>query len=83
MEAAPRDSNSEWSFVWIAHMSVSSNDSSLNDDKVVKSIYHGETAPAGTLMVGVFAACPVDQKGMVATFDNISITKGSAFVHDA
>lgn len=82
VEAAPRDSN-EWSFIRIAHMSVSSNDISLNDDKVVKSSYHGESAPAGTLMVGVFAACPVDQKGMVATFDSISITKGSAFVHGA
>ena len=82
VEAAPRGSD-EWSFIRIAHMSVNSNDKSMNDNKVVKNSYHGEKAPPGTLMVGIFAACPVDQLGMIATFDDISITKGSAFVHDA
>ncbi|CAJ1950544.1 unnamed protein product [Cylindrotheca closterium] len=82
VEAAPRDTD-EWSFIRIAHLSRNSNDGSLNDNKEVKNSFHGESAQPGTLMVGVFAACPVDQKGMVATFDSISITKGSAFVHDA
>lgn len=82
IEAAPKDST-EWSFVRIAHMSLNFNDKTLDDDKVVKASYHGERAPAGTLMVGVFAASPVDQNGMVATFDSISINKGSTFIHEA
>lgn len=82
VEAAPIGTD-EWSFIRIAHMNTDFNHDLLNDDPVTKGADEGTSAPPGTLMVGVFAACPVEQAGMVATFDHLSILQGSDFVHDA
>lgn len=82
VEAAPIDTE-DWAFIRIAHLNVNHNHDHLNDDPIARAAYEGEASPSGSLMVGVFAACPVDQAGMVATFDQLSITQGSAFVHDA
>jgi hypothetical protein len=54
----------------------------LNDHPTVENAYQGEAAPPDCLMAGVFAACPANQSGMVATFHNLLIVKGSTFVHD-
>ena len=83
VEAAPFDSNDEWSFIRIAHLNRAMNHDFLNDAAEVKNSFRGKDAPKDCIMVGVFAACPVDQAGMVATFHNLSITQGSSFVHDA
>lgn len=82
VEAAPIGTE-DWTFIRIAHMNVDFNHDFINDDPIVQAAYEGASAPTGKLMVGVFAACPVDQAGMVATFDELSISQGSAFVHDA
>jgi regulation of enolase protein 1 (concanavalin A-like superfamily) len=84
VEAAPIDGDGEaWSFVRIAHMNKNMNHALLNDHPTVENAFQGEAAPPDCLMAGVFAACPVDQSGMVATFHNLSIVKGSTFVHNA
>ncbi len=82
VEAAPVGTD-EWAFIRIAHMNVDFNHDLLNDDPAAQAAFEGEASPPGTLMVGVFAACTIDQAGMVATFDGISITQGSSFEHDA
>jgi len=82
VEAAPIGTE-DWAFIRIAHMNVDYNHDLLNDHPKVQTAYEGKSAPEGTLMVGIFAACPVDQLGMIATFDDLSITQGSTFVHDA
>lgn len=83
VEAAPIDGEEQsWSFLRIAHMHRGMNHDLMNDDAAVTGAFQGESAPPGCLMVGVFSACPMDQTGTVATFHNLSIVKGSAFVHD-
>lgn len=82
VEAAPVGTE-EWAFIRIAHMNVDFNHDLLNDAPAVQAAYEGKSAPPGTYMVGVFAASPVDQAGMVATFQDFSIKAGSEFVHDA
>jgi regulation of enolase protein 1 (concanavalin A-like superfamily) len=82
VEAAPIDSNDEWSFVRIAHLNRNMNHDLLNDHSTVQNAYRGESAPQDCLMVGVFSACPMDQAGTLATFHDLSIKKGSTFVHD-
>lgn len=82
VEAAPLDSK-EWDFIRIAHLNRNMNHNMLNDAPEVKDAYRGPDAPADSIMIGIFGACPVDQAGMVVEFHDLSITKGSAFVHDA
>ena len=82
VEAAPLGSD-EYSFVRIAHLNKDMSHDLLNDDPVVQKAFKGRSAPPDTYMVGVFAASPVDQKGMVATFHSLSIVKGSTFVHES
>lgn len=82
VEAAPAGTDN-WAFIRIAHMNADYNHDFLDDDPTVHGAYSGESAPPGTFMVGVFAACPVDQAGMIVTFDELSISPGSEFVHDA
>jgi regulation of enolase protein 1 (concanavalin A-like superfamily) len=82
VEAAPLDKD-QWDFICIAHLNKEMNHDMMNDALEVKNAFQGEGAAGDSIMVGVFAACPVDQNGMVATFHDFSITEGSAFVHDA
>jgi regulation of enolase protein 1 (concanavalin A-like superfamily) len=82
VEAAPIGTN-EWSFIRIAHIHSDFNHDLLNDDPTTQTAHEGLSAPPGTLMVGIFAACPIAQTGMVATFEQLSITQGSEFVHNA
>jgi uncharacterized protein len=82
VEAAPLDSE-EWAFIRIAHLNKDMNHDHLNDAPEVKNAFRGEAAPADSVMVGMFGACPVDQAGMVVKFHDFSITEGSTFVHDA
>ncbi|KAG7368994.1 DUF1349 domain containing protein [Nitzschia inconspicua] len=82
VEAAPLDSD-QWAFIRIAHLNKEMNHDLLNDTPEVKEAYQGMGAPDGSIMVGIFAACPVDQKGTVVKFHDLSVTKGSAFVHNA
>jgi regulation of enolase protein 1 (concanavalin A-like superfamily) len=81
VEAAPVGTD-DWVFIRIAHMNVDHNHNLLNDHPTVQAAYEGESAPPGTLMAGVFSASPIDQVGTVATFEDLSITPGSGFVHD-
>lgn len=85
VEAAPVGTD-DWNFIRIAHMNADFNHDLLNDAPTVQAAYEGESAPPGTIMVGVFAASTADyanHAGMVATFEALSITPGSEFVHDA
>ena len=82
IEAAPIGTN-EWTFIRIAHMNIHFNHDLLNDHPTTQAAEEGLSAPPGTIFLGVFAACPIDQAGMVATFDHLSIRQGSDFVHDA
>ena len=82
VEASPVEAE-EWAFIRIAHMNVDFHHDLLNGAPEVQAAYEGASAPPGTYMVGVFAASPVDQAGMVATFEDFSIRAGSEFVHDA
>lgn len=82
VEAAPVGTD-DWAFIRITHMNLDFNHNFLNSDPAVRNAFKGDKAPPGTFMVGVFAASPVDQAGMVATFNDLSITKGSEFAHNA
>jgi regulation of enolase protein 1 (concanavalin A-like superfamily) len=82
VEAAPLDSD-KWSFIRIAHLHRDATHDFLNAAPEVKSSFQGENAPSDSIMVGIFAACPVDQAGMTVTFHDLSISEGSVFVHDA
>jgi len=82
VEAAPVEAN-DWTFIRIAHMNINYNHDLLNDHPTTQTAVEGLSAPNGTMLVGVFAACPIDQLGRVATFDHISIQQGSEFVHTA
>ena len=83
VEAAPRNSN-EWSMIRICHMNPTMNSATLNDHEAVQNAYQGIGAPSNSIMVGIFAACPIDQDGSCVTkFHDISITPGSTFVHTA
>ena len=82
VEAAPFGSE-KWSFFRIAHMHENMRHDMLDNHPAIKGSYKGESAPPDCLMVGVFAACPIDQAGTVATFDSLSIVQGSNFVHGA
>lgn len=89
VEAAPKDDSSgkndqnDWAFIRIAHLNRNMNHDFLNEVADVKDAFQGRSPPDDSIMVGIFGACPVDQAGMVVTFDRLSITQGSTFVHDA
>jgi regulation of enolase protein 1 (concanavalin A-like superfamily) len=74
-----------WNFVRIAHLNRNMKHDMLNDEQVVKDAFQGPSIPQDStmMMVGIFGACPVDQAGMVVTFDHLSIRQGTTFVHDA
>ena len=92
VEAAPlnlddggaTNSTSDWSLVRICHMNPNMNHTLLNNHETVRNAYQGISAPSNSIMVGVFAACPIDQDGSCVTkFHDISVTPGSSFVHTA
>jgi uncharacterized protein len=83
VEAAPTLDSDDWAFVRIAHMNRNMRHDLLNDTEPVRAAYRGESPPDGTMMVGIFGACPVDQAGMVIKFHDLSIVQGSTFVHDS
>ena len=49
------------------------NKNMRHEHPTVRDAYRGENARPDCLMVGVFAACPVDQAEMVAIFHSLSI----------
>lgn len=81
VEAAPFNSD-DWAFIRIAHINRNMKHDLLNNHETVQSAYQGEDPPDNSMWVGVFGACPIDQKGTVVTFHDLSIVQGSTFVHD-
>jgi regulation of enolase protein 1 (concanavalin A-like superfamily) len=73
----------QWSLLRVCHLNRKMNHNFLNDHPTVQNAYKGIPAPPDCIMAGVFAACPEDQSGTVATFYGLSIVKGSSFQHDA
>jgi regulation of enolase protein 1 (concanavalin A-like superfamily) len=73
----------QWSLLRVCHLNRKMNHNFLNDHPTVQNAYKGIPAPPDSIMAGVFAACPEDQSGQVATFYGLSIVKGSSFQHDA
>ena len=71
----------DWEFIRIAHLSRCME--CQNDPLADRSSWTGATPPAGTMWVGVFAACPEDQEGGHATFGKFNIRHGSHFEHNA
>lgn len=82
IEAAPIGTD-DWSFIRIAHMNADFSHPILDGNPITQTAFEGPNAPPGTLMLGIFAACPVDQAGMVATFDHLRFQLGTDFEHDA
>ena len=84
VEACPLsddEKNKPWTFMRIAHMNKNMNHDFLNDHPNVQNSFKGPNAPTDCLMAGVFAACPEDQSGSNVLFHDLSIKKGSTFVH--
>mmetsp|Transcript_23194 Transcript_23194/g.64715 ORF Transcript_23194/g.64715 Transcript_23194/m.64715 type:complete len:300 (-) Transcript_23194:489-1388(-) len=73
----------DWTMMRICHMNKDMNHALLNEHPTVQNAFEGPAAPDGCIMAGLFAACPEDQKGTVATFDGLSITQGTSFEHNA
>lgn len=79
------ESIQNWTFIRIAHLHLNSNchPDPLEKDPIVQNAWTGKSAPDGHMYVGVFAACPEDQKGTTVTFHDFQVVEGSTFKHNA
>lgn len=75
------EKDKKWTFVRICHLHRDLKQDLLNDAPEVKDAYQGIAAHPECVLAGVFAACPVDQQSSNVIFHEISIRKGSSFVH--